>query len=351
MWLHPQATGELTVRVLKIAMAFILFVLLAGAAISYSWTYTPLGRLEYAAAVLSKLSELDTEPISLSKENREQANAMVKRLIGTAAPLAKIEDREIVSQGNKIPIRIYWPKTPDKENPLPVYLDIHGGGWWMGDGFALEAPTTELARDADIIIVSVDYRLAPEHPYPAPLDDCYAALEWLYANAEDLGGDPNRLGIGGGSAGGNLAAALALRARDEGGPDIDFQFLMIPATDLVSDDWDSYRQTGDRYNLKVSAIYKMFAAYVPDANDRRSPYVSPLLAEDLSGLPPALVVTAHFDPLRDQGIAYAKRLEQAGVPTQLHAEPGGLHGFMGSPERSRRVRELSAKVIRKALHR
>jgi acetyl esterase len=332
----------------KLGAGVVVLVALLAVAVSYSWTFTPLGRLEYCAAIIAKLGEWNTDPIDFSAEARASANEMVASTMPAGSEVAKIEDRTIDSDGAKIPIRIYWPKADGK---LPVYLNIHGGGWWMGDGFSMESVTMNLANEAGIIIVSVDYRLAPEHPYPAPLDDCYAALEWLYANAESLGGDPNRLGIGGGSAGGNLSAALALRARDQGGPPIKFQYLLIPATDLVNDDWNSYREAGDRYMLKVSGLWEMYAAYAPDKAVRASAYVSPLLAPDLTGLPPALVVTAHFDPLRDQGIAYAKRLQEAGVPTTLHAEPGGLHGFMGSPDRGSRVFKLAASAIREALYR
>lgn len=336
-------------KFLKIAFGTVAALITIAVGISYSWTFTPLGRLEYPAAIVAKLSEWDRAPVELTPESRAVANARVRRFMPKGIDLARIEDREIVANGVHIPIRIYWPNTED-DGPLPIYLDIHGGGWWMGNGFAIEAPTTHLAQNASVIIVSVDYRLSPEHPYPAALDDCYAALEWIHANAEELGADPERIGIGGASAGGNLAAALALRARDQGGPKIRFQFLLIPATDLVNSDWPSYREAGDRYMLKVSSLSTMFESYVPDPKDRHSPYVSPLLAKDLSGLPPALVITAHFDPLRDQGIAYANRLMAAGVPTQLHSEPGGLHGFLGSNKRRARVQKIAAEAVRQALH-
>ena len=317
------------------------------AALSYRWTFTPIGRLEYGAAIVAKLSEWSEAPVELTEESRRAANEMVRGRLPPPADLARVEDREIESIGVKIPLRIYWPKV---EGKLPVYLNIHGGGWWMGNDWATDGPVTRLAAEVGMIAVSVDYRLAPEHPYPAALDDSYAALEWLYANAEALGGDPDRLAIGGASAGGNLAAALALRARDQGGPPIRFQYLMIPATDLANSDWDSYREAGDRYMLKVSSLPTMYAAYAPDPELRRTPYVSPLLARDLSGLPPALITTAHFDPLRDQGIAYAKRLQAAGVTTQLHAEDGGLHGFFGSPGRMERVHKVAVAALRKTLH-
>ena len=153
------------------------------------------------------------------------------------------------------------------------------------------------------------------------------------------------------SAGGNLAAALALRVRDLGGPRIAFQYLLVPATDLSGTrEWHSYDEAGSGYILTVSGIEEMIEAYVPDLRERMDPYVSPLLEGDLSGLPPALVVTALFDPLRDQGEAYARRLEAAGVPVRLHREKGALHGFLGSPDRARRVQAMAAEAVREALY-
>ena len=334
-------------KIAKFAIAGVVVATLLLAAVSYSWTYTPLGRLEYFAAVLAKLAQWNDRPISFAEADRIEANESVRSFMLAAPAMKRVEDFTLQGPGGDLPVRVYWP---DFEGPLPVYLDIHGGGWWMGDGFAMEAAVKRLAHNARIIIASVDYRLAPQHPYPAALDDCMVALRWLHDHARELGGDPERLGIGGGSAGGNLAAAVALRARDEGGPLIRFQNLTVPATDLFSTDWPSYEETGDRYMLKVAGIERMIEAYVPDPARRREPHVSPLLAEDLSGLPPAIVVTAHFDPLRDQGIAYAKRLEAAGVPTQLHAEDGGLHGFIGSPERMERAQRITAQAVGAALH-
>jgi acetyl esterase len=211
---------------------------------------------------------------------------------------------------------------------------------------------THFAVGAEAIVVSVDYRLAPEDPYPAALDDCYAVLLWLHEHGAELGGDPERIAVGGGSAGGNLAAAVALKARDLGGPPLRFQYLLVPATDLSGTrNWSSFEETADAYVLKVSGIAQMIDRYVPDPALRSSPYVSPLLAEDLSGLPPALVVTNLFDPLRDQGEAYAERLREAGVPVTLHREPGSLHGFIGSPDRAARVQAMAAGKVRAALAR
>jgi len=336
-------------RVIRRIVAGLVVLLLAAAGVSYSWTFTPLGRLDYPAAVIAKLASWQSGPPELTPDARRTANEQVVLMLSgiEEAPLARIEDREITGPGDHgIPIRIYWPEV---SGPLPLYLDIHGGGWWMGDGFPFHAVTSGFAAESKAIVVSVDYRLAPEHPFPAALDDCVAVLHWMHANAAELGGDPDRIAVGGASAGGNLAAALALRMRDEGGPKLAFQFLFVPATDLTeTTDWSSYEEAGDAYLLKVSQVGRIYDAYAPDPSERANPYVSPLLADDLSGLPPALVVTAHFDPLRDQGEAYARRLEAAGVPVRLHREHA-LHGLVGSFERAQRVQAMAADAVRKAL--
>ena len=335
-------------RALWICGGGLAALLLVATVVTYSWTFTPLGRLDYGAAVMARLRSWQTGPMEITPEARARANEVVLLLVDREpVSLPRIEDRRVPSGAGEIPVRIYWPAA---DEPLPLYLDIHGGGWWMGDGFPFHAPLTRFAAASGAIVVSVDYRLAPEHPYPAALDDVMAVLSWLHENAESLGGDPDRIAVGGASAGGNLAAALTLRARDEGGPKIRFQYLLFPATDLSDrHDWPSFAETGDAYGLKVSWLDSMIAAYVPDADQRTDPYVSPLLAESHAGLPPALIVTALFDPLRDQGEAYARALEEAGVPVRLHREPGALHGFAGSPARAEKIRDLAARSVLEAL--
>ena len=336
-------------RILGRIALVLLVVVVTALGVSYSWTFTPIGRLDYVPAVLAKLVLWQDAPAEFTPDARRAANEQVARMLSSieATPLARTEDREIPSpDGHGIPVRIYWP---DATGPLPLYLDIHGGGWWMGDGFVFDPVTAAFAAGTQAIVVSVDYRLAPEHPFPAALDDCAAVLNWMHANAAELGGDPGRIAIGGGSAGGNLAAALTLRTRDEGGPELAFQYLFVPVTDLTATtQWPSYTEAGDAYLLKVSQLGQVFGAYVPDESERANPYVSPLLAEDLSGLPPAFIVTAHFDPLRDQGEAYARKLEGAGVRVQLHRERA-LHGMVGSFDRAQRVEGMAIGMVREAL--
>ena len=315
--------------------------------LSYSWTYTEHGRLDYVAAVLSKLASWNTTPAEMNESTRKAAKEMIKFMAGPIPydTSVKFEDHEIPRlDGSLLPVRVY---RPNKEGVLPIYLHIHGGAWWMGDGYPVQNANSYLADRAGVIVVSVEYRLAPEFPFPHGLNDCILALEWLHKNGHQFSGDPNKIAVGGGSAGGNLAAALTIASRDAEGPAIAFQFLFVPVTDISgTQSWASYDETGEKYILKVSEIERIIALYAPDPSDRLLAAASPLLATSHRGLPPALIVTAQFDPLRDQGEAYARRLESAGVPVVLHREKGAIHGLMGSDERLISVYEMAANSLR-----
>jgi acetyl esterase len=221
-----------------------------------------------------------------------------------------------------IPIRIY---RPDAGSNKPCLVFFHGGGWVIGDLDTHDAPCRLLAKESNCVVIAVDYRLAPEHQYPVPLDDCYNAFCWIHANAEELGIDPDRLAVGGDSAGGNMAAVVCLRARDESGPPIQHQLLVYPVTNAAMNT-ESYRANGEGYMLTQATMSWFFDHYVAK-QDRHDAFVSPLLAQDLSNLPPATVFTAEFDPLRDEGEDYGKRLEQAGTRTLLKRFDGQIHGF------------------------
>jgi len=238
--------------------------------------------------------------------------------------LASIESRRIPGPAGEIPVRIYQPHGAGVK---PVLVFLHGGGWVIGTLDSYDATCRELAQGAGCVVVSVDYRLAPEHRYPAAPDDCYAALKWVAANAASLGADAKRLAVGGDSAGGNLSAVVAQMARDKGGPAIRFQLLLYPVTDA---DFTrrSYVDNAEGYLLTTASMHWFWDHYVPNTAQRAEPYASPLRAADLSGLPPAWVCTAEFDPLRDEGEAYAKRLQQAGVSTALTRFDGLIHGFV-----------------------
>jgi acetyl esterase len=267
--------------------------------------------------------------------------------------LAGVRDGCIPARNRPIPVRIY---TPASRGARPLLVYYHGGGWSLGSIATYDSLCRKLARDVPAVVVSVDYRLAPEHPFPAAVVDAHLALEWVARNADALGGDAGRLGVGGDSAGGNLATVVAVRARKEQLP-VSFQVLFYPSTDLSRTDYPSYRQYGRGHWLTTEAVEKFRSFYLPDPRDWQRPEASPLLApdEDLRVLPRALVMTAGCDPLRDEGQAYAERLRGLGVPVEHHFEPelvhAGLNLFNSAfyPDASRRVEpvlDVLAEAIR-----
>jgi acetyl esterase len=227
---------------------------------------------------------------------------------------------------------------------------IHGGGFWMGEYLPIwDGANSQLAKTSQALVVSVGYRLAPEAPFPAAIDDCWAALLAIAERAPEWKGDPQRLAVMGGSAGGNLAAALGLRARDAGGPPIAFQVLVVPALQAGGEPTASRRQFASGYGL--DGLDAMTRAYAPDPKDHGNPWLSPLLASSFVGLPPALILTAEFDPLRDEGEAYAEKLRAAGVPVTLERYAGAIHGFLGSPDDMEASGALISSQLRRALAR
>jgi len=263
----------------------------------------------------------------LSQQTPEEARAgftVLAAVAGAPEDPVPTEDRSVPGPAGDIPVRIY---RPERDHPLPVVVYFHGGGWVIGDIASHDTICQRLAAGVAALVVSVDYRLAPEHPFPAAVDDCDAATRWVSARAAEFGGDPARLAVAGDSAGGNLAAVVAIHARDAGGPPIAYQLLIYPGTDMTCS-LPSHTQNGKGYLLDSDTIGWFSDNYLAEA-DPRHPDASPLLADDLSGLPPALVVTAEFDPLRDEGEAYAERLRQAGVTVTTSRYDGMIHGFYG----------------------
>jgi acetyl esterase len=279
-----------------------------------------------AEALLAQFAAAGGQP--LSAMSVAEARRMMDALAAIRAEppaIASAVDRRIPGPGGEIPVRIY---TPRGAAPFPVLVYFHGGGWVIGSIDTHDGTCRELANAASCIVVSVDYRLAPEHKYPAAADDCYAATVWAAAHATELGGDPHRVAIGGDSAGGNLAAVVAQMARDRGGPPLVFQLLIYPATDAAFDT-PSYRDNAEGYLLTTADMRWFWNHYLRSDADAATVYASPLRAASLAGLPPALVLTAEFDPLRDEGERYAARLEEAHVPTRLIRYDGMIHGFFG----------------------
>ena len=269
-----------------------------------------------AAAGLPPIEQTTPEQ---ARDVRASMRASFSALAGNVPEPAHVEDR--IADG--VPVRVYWPQSV---KPLPILVYYHGGGWVLGDIETYDANCRALAMASGCIVASVEYRLAPENPYPAPLDDCYAATKYIAENAHEFGADPGRLAVGGDSAGGNLAAAVTLLARERGGPDIHFQLLIYPATDY-SADTGSVLEFADGHFLTRAGMRWFWKQYAVDAENGLKHFVSPINARDLSGLPPAFVITAECDVLRDQGEAYAQRLEDAGVPVRLKRYDGAIHGF------------------------
>ncbi len=281
----------------------------------------------------------------------EARELMVKRramLDATPEPVARIEDRAIPGPSGEIPVRVYAPSADDA---LPVLVFFHGGGWVIGSIESHDATCRALASASGCAVASVEYRLAPESSFPAAPEDCYAATKWLVENASPLGVDGDRVAVAGDSAGGNLAAVVALMARDRGGPEISYQVLIYPAVD-VEGDYRSRDENAEGYFLTVRAMKWFYGHYIQDESDAKDWLASPFLADDHSGLPPAIIVTAGYDPLRDEGEAYAQKLREAGVEVKLSRYDSTIHGFasmIGALDDARKSIEEMGQELRAVL--
>ncbi|CRZ16477.1 alpha/beta hydrolase [Mycolicibacterium neworleansense] len=254
--------------------------------------------------------------------------AIRSRFVANPQPefIAHVDDHQVAVDNGRIDIRVYRPDAPE---PLPMLVYAHGGGFVFCDLDSHDGLCRNLANLIPAVVVSVAYRLAPEHRWPTAAEDFYAALRWAVDHAVELGADASRVAVGGDSAGGNLAAVATHMARDRGGPDLAAQLLLYPV--IAADfDTESYQLFGRGFYNPRPALQWYWDQYVPAVTDRQNPYASPLHG-DLGGLPPAVVVLAGHDPLRDEGIAYTDALEAAGVPTVRCAFDGGIHGFMTMP--------------------
>lgn len=303
-----------------------------------------------ARELLNTLDEMMPPIETLSPQEARRLSDERRRQAATEPePVARVEDRTIAGPGGDLPVRIYWP-SEDPDPPLTVFF--HGGGFVICDLESHDPLCRAMCNAARSIVVSVDYRRAPESPFPAAIDDAYAATRWVVDSAEDLGADPSRVAVAGDSAGGNLAAAVALRARDEGAPELSFQLLIYPMTNY---DFStaSYRENGEGYYVTEAALRWYWDHYLADPADGDDPYASPLQSDDLGGLPPAFIVTAEFDPLRDEGEAYGQRLRQAGVDVTAVRYDGMFHGFFSlaaTLDAGRRANREAFTALRDALH-
>ncbi|MFI5585312.1 alpha/beta hydrolase [Amycolatopsis sp. NPDC051758] len=242
---------------------------------------------------------------------------------GAVAPVASVTDLRLPGG---VRVRLYLPEAA---GPVPVFVWIHGGGWTIGSVEENEVASRAVCAAASVAVAAVEYRLAPEDPYPAAPSDCYAVLEWLAAGGAGPAVAPSRIAVGGESAGGNLSTVVSLIARDRGGPPIAAQVLICPVFGHPDDGHASYADFATGYGMTADAMRFFFAQYAPDPSRLDDPYLLPSRARDLSGLPPALVLTAEYDVLRDEGEAFARRLSEAGVAVDLTRYAGQIHGFYG----------------------
>lgn len=303
-------------------------------------------------AFLDQQAALGAPP--LHKLTPEQVRAGSRMQLQQAAlyytpeQVAKIENRTIPAPTGEIPVRIY---TPEGDGPFPLLVFFHGGGWVIGDLDSHDDLCRALTNAAGCVVFAVDYRLAPEHKFPAATEDCYAATEWAAAHAAELHADPDRVAVGGDSAGGNLAAVVTMMARDRGGPKLIFQLLIYPATDFRGGT-PSHQENADAPILDRETQLWFTNHYLNGEEDKLNPLASPLLASDFHGLPPALVITAEYDPLRDEGEAYAEQLKAADVPATVRRYDGLIHGFFSFGVGMDKVQQAMAETattLREAL--
>jgi acetyl esterase len=266
------------------------------------------------------------------------------RVSEPGAQVASVDGADVPTASGPVPVRLYRPLGVPP-GPLGALVWMHGGGFVAGNLETADPTARDLCAGAGMVLVSVDYPLAPEHPFPAAPEACLEVITWMIDHAEELGIDPRRVAAGGDSAGGNLAAAVSQLARDRGGPPVAFQLLVYPVVDHLAS-FPSVKENGEGYLLTAEALAWFSGHYAGQADiDDRDPVMSPIYAADLSGLPPALIITAEFDPLRDEGEAYGMRLRQAGVAVQTTRYDGVIHGFLAMTKITPRAREALGEAV------
>ncbi len=325
-----------------------LIVIIVGILCVYHFvTYTPYGRLDFSSGLILKVANLFGDDRSVydytPQEFRNHLDGIILRYRGKLIELPRVEDKKVSWTNGDIPIRIY---TPVMTQNLPVVIFFHGGGWFSGSIETHENFCRRLAKATSAIVISVGYSLAPEAKFPTPIEEGYAVLEWVKKNAASLNADADKIVVAGDSAGGTIATALCMKSRDIKGPAIRLQVLFYPATDLVNLDTPSRQKFGEGYLFSKELPSWIRSQYFSNKEDYKHPYASPLLADNLSDLPPCLIFTAQFDPLCSGGEAYAEKLKEAGNDCQYILTKGVLHGFasMGSQKAKDAFKIVAQKI-------
>ena len=267
----------------------------------------------------SNLPEVWHVPVKVLRQGLEGRTAQS----GEPEKIYEVEHRFIPGPTSDLPIRIYRPHW---HSPLPALLFFHGGGWVLNSLDIYEQALRSMANKGQFVVIAVNYQKAPEHPFPVPFDDCYATLLWVWKNAEKLGIDPNQIGVGGDSAGGNLASAVALKVRDTKDLPLAFQVLVYPCNDDEMN-YESAKTNGSGYGLSTKSMKWFWEQYLSKKSDAKNPYAVPVAAKDFSGLAPAIITTAEFDPLLDDGYIYSELLKKSGVQVIYREYEGLIHGF------------------------
>ena len=333
---------------LSITRFIILFLRLKLLNLSSRFPPLPGGVLDEQTDLLRRaqvvLGETPLDQVTPTQARLEfrKSFSLLKSIGGLFEKVQAVRELSIPGPAGEIPARLY---QPGKGTAYPLFVFLHGGGWAIGDLDSADNMARFLCRHVNCAVLSVDYRLAPEHIFPAAVEDSFAAVEWAVAHAGELGGDPKRVLVGGDSAGGNLTAVVAQMGRKKEASKIAGQVLFYAATNGATLDTPSYKEFGDQsLGLSKKDVEWFLDQYTPNPKDRLNVQVSPLLADDLSGLPPALVVTAEFDVLRDEGEAYARCMQAAGVKVQIMRCNGMVHGFLSTIGLIRRATQYFAQV-------
>ncbi|WP_411681095.1 alpha/beta hydrolase [Clostridium thailandense] len=315
-------------KALKVTSIIVFILIITGFFTIKNLTKTNNGQLNTYIAANLKLDKILNSKLSNDKsikELRQYLNTQSTKWSNKPIPFSNIKNTTIKIESQKIPVRIY---TPEGGSNLPIIIYSHGGFWIEGTLDAYENVCRKLSQNTKAILISVDYRLAPENPFPDGLNDVYNILQWTYNNAESINGNKKHIVLAGDSSGGNIAAAVSLMARDKNGPPIACQVLIYPSTNIFELNSKSWSYFASKFNLSIEDMEKYTSLYVPKKEDRKNPYASPLLAKDFSKLPDTLIITAEIDPLRDEGEAYGKKLKEAGTQADITRYKGVVHGFV-----------------------